>query len=409
MTALPFGHDAERRQEMADWAADLVARRRDVANAREAAGAAAPPARPPSEAKLTREAALRSLRRRSSLRKEPSLPSRFAFALEQTADNRCMRALPDAKQAAVGTRLVDIGLLTTHVIAKLPCAFCRKLGTLTLAAEHEARCGLASEFGLFCSSCQAVAGELPTSLRLPSTNRGQKAALVNVRAALGAANAGLGRSAISRLMASLDVPTVGVRSYRKADRLVRDACITVGTKAKRQRREARRRRKQRDAPESSGGKALIEAAGYRANAAWDSDSEGSEDEAQPQDAEEESEGKESPPPQQRTRRAQRSAAGSSAGVVSYTVSLQSQVVRSDPYNHYTLLYPSLACARRAARVPAGLPRAAAGAWGWACRPGARLGLRSADWPRAACRVRLSSLFTLFLGSHRISGQGSSIL
>ena len=147
-------------------------------------------------------------------------------------------------------------------------------------------------------------------------------------------------------------------------------------------------------------------AGYLA-AAWDSDSEGSEDEAQPQDAEEESEGKESPPPQQRTRRAQRSAAGSSAGVVSYTVSLQSQVVRSDPYNHYTLLYPSLACARRAARVPAGLPRAAAGAW--ACRPGARLGLRSADWPRAACRVRLSSLFTLFLGSHRISGQGSSIL
>ena len=66
------------------------------------------------------------------------MPSRFAFALEQTADNRCMRALPDAKQAAVGTRLVDIGLLTTHVIAKLPCAFCRKLGTLTLAAEHEA-------------------------------------------------------------------------------------------------------------------------------------------------------------------------------------------------------------------------------------------------------------------------------
>ena len=102
-----------------------------------------------------------------------------------------------------------------------------------LAARFEEQHGLASNLGIWCTHCREVTGELPTSRELPDASRRSKPMLANARAALGAANAGMGRSSINRFVACMDLPTIDQRCYTTADRLVRAACITAGEASQR--------------------------------------------------------------------------------------------------------------------------------------------------------------------------------
>ena len=227
---MPFGYDPERRQVMRDWSREMNDEKDALRQQRAVAEAQMPAPRPPSDAKLRKEAAVQEEVRKASLRQSTTEPERLTYALTPTKGRRYLRCEMPEESAADGARIIDLGLLTKHVVSKLPCDSCHKRGVLMLAARHEVQRGLASDLGIWCSSCRAVTGELPTSHALPggSPRDRAKPMQIKARAALGAANAGMGHSSINRFVACLGLPTIPLRCYSTVDKLVRKACITVG-------------------------------------------------------------------------------------------------------------------------------------------------------------------------------------
>ena len=231
---MPFGYDPGRKDDMLQWSRDqqkyIDARR--TAAAPEAAQGPAP--RPPTIAKLKKEEELRSVQKKRALRAAPAAPTWLSYSLVQSAHSRkLVNAIPE-ENPSTGSRIWDLGLLNTQLMHKVPCDACGKTGALMLAAQYEIQRGLASNFGTWCTHCRAVMGKpLATSRELPTASRKAKPMVINARAALGAANSGMGRTTINRFIAHLDMPLMGQRSYETVDHLVREACIAVGSASQR--------------------------------------------------------------------------------------------------------------------------------------------------------------------------------
>ena len=127
---------------------------------------------------------------RSSVRKATPFDSEPQFRLAWRGDGRKLLKAPPETAIASGNRIVSMEAVQ-QMAQQMRCDGCRRLGTLVASAAHEVRHGLYSSVGLFCrGACRRVTATVPLTRLMDAGRKGFGLAELNVRANIGAAQAG---------------------------------------------------------------------------------------------------------------------------------------------------------------------------------------------------------------------------
>ena len=135
---------------------------------------------------------------------------------------------PGLRQAS-GFRPVDLDLVHGQLLPHVRCVRCKRMGKMLIEGtlEQRTRRGFASDLPLFCRVCRDVTIVWPTSKRLPAA-KGVGLSEINMRAAVGATQVGMGEAETRRFGACLNMPVPSHDCFVACERVHREAAVKVG-------------------------------------------------------------------------------------------------------------------------------------------------------------------------------------